>query len=256
MPNAKSTTTVHAGKTDGVTTIRFVTGEGVAIFSSRVMGELGTIVERVAEDAHSRFVVFRGEGKTFLAGADIAEMAHFDEDRGHAFSKHGHNVFDAIESLPQVTIAAINGHALGGGCELALACDFRIAAAAAKLGQPESRLGVIPGWGGTRRLPRIVGPARARRLMFTGENITAEEALRIGLVDEVVPTPENLDPALARWFAALSAGSPAAITRIKRAMLHDDEVDQFGLCFNCSDTKEGLGAFLEKRPPTWAPKGK
>jgi len=248
----KSTTKVTLSKEGVVATIRFVPETGVNIFSSRVVGELGTLVKRVAEDPHLRFLVFRGDGKVFLAGADIAEMAYFTEDQGRAFATNGHNVFNAIAALPQVTFAAINGHAMGGGCELALACDFRIMVAGAKIGQPETRLGLIPGWGGTQRLPRIVGDGWARRLIFSGESITAEQALAIGLVNEVVPSPEELESALRRWFKLVSPGSPHAIARAKRAFLQRDEIGEFGKCFSCSDAKEGITAFLEKRQPPWA----
>ncbi len=253
MSHSVSTTKVETSREGNVVTIRFITdGGGVNILSSRVMGELGQAIERVAEERQTRFVVLRGTGKTFFAGADIAELSHFDEDSGYAFGQHGHHVFDAIEALPQVTFALLNGHALGGGCELAMACDFRIAVGAAKLGQPECRLGLIPGWGGTKRLPRLVGPALARKLLFSGEALAAEQALAAGLVDEVVPSPEQLDEALGRWVQSLSQGSPAAIGRIKRALLHDNELDQFSTCFNCSDAQAGLEAFLKKSPPPWA----
>ena len=138
MSNEKSTTKVELTKEGQVATIRFTPESGVNIFSSRVIGNLGRVVERVAEDAHVRFVVFRGHGKVFLAGADIAEMQLFSEDQGRAFATNGHNVFNAISTLPQVTFAAINGHALGGGCELSLSCDFRLMVAKGKIGLPEA----------------------------------------------------------------------------------------------------------------------
>lgn len=246
-----SATTVELTRQGNVATIRFSSEKGVNVLSSRVLGDIGSAVEEVAEDARLRFVVFRGAGKTFLAGADIAEMSTFNEERGKSLSTHGHHVFNAIANLPQVTFAAINGAALGGGCELALACDFRIMAATARAGQPECQLGLIPGWGGTSRLPKIVGPAWGRRLLFTGEGITAEQALQIGLVNETVATPELLDDALQRWFVLLAKASPKAITRIKRAMAQNDEINQFACCFSCSDAEEGMQAFMEKRPPAW-----
>ena len=251
MANEKSQTDVSLSKEDGVATIRFVPAAGVNIFSSRVIGTLGTLIERVGSDPHVRFVVFRGDGRVFLAGADISEMQNFTEDQGRAFATNGHNVFNAIEALPQVTIAAINGHALGGGCELSMACDFRLMVKDAKIGQPETRLGLIPGWGGTQRITKYVGLGWARRLLFSGEAITAEEACRIGLVDEVVPSTEELNAALQRWFKLLATGSPAAITRVKRALLKRDEIEEFGKCFSCSDAKEGMAAFHEKRKAGW-----
>ena len=210
MSNEKSQTEVHLSREDGVATIRFVPAAGVNIFSSRVIGTLGTIVEKVAGDPHVRFVVFRGDGRVFLAGADISEMQHFTEDQGRAFAANGHHVFNAIEALPQVTLAALNGHAMGGGCELAMACDFRLMVRDGKIGQPETRLGLIPGWGGTQRITKYVGLGAARRLLFSGEAISAEEAHRIGLVDELVPSAEELDAALQRWFKLLAPGSPTA----------------------------------------------
>lgn len=244
-------TQVSLVRDGAVATLRFSSEKGVNIFSSPTLGELGTHVQHLAEDASVRFVVLRGVGKTFAAGADIAQMSRFDEQSAKVYSKNGHHVFDAIAGLPQVTIAALNGHALGGGCECAIACDFRIAVAGAKLGQPESRLGLVPGWGGTQRLAKLIGPAHAKRLMFGGEQIAADEALRIGLVDEVVATPEDIDAALQRWFDRLAPGSPAAIRRIKHAMSHGDEINQFALSFSCTDAKEGMRAFLEKRAPIW-----
>jgi enoyl-CoA hydratase len=252
MANEKSQTEVRLGKEGDVATIRFVPGAGVNIFSSRVIGNLGTVVEKVAADPHVRFVVFRGDGRVFLAGADISEMQHFTEDQGRAFAANGHNVFNAIEALPQITFAAMNGHAMGGGCELALSCDFRLIVKDGRIGQPETRLGLIPGWGGTQRITRYVGLGHARRLLFSGDAIPAEEALRIGLVDEMVPTAEDLDTALVRWFKMLAPGSPAAVTRVKRALLQWDEIEEFGKCFSCSDAKEGMMAFVEKRKPGWA----
>ncbi len=252
MANEKSQTEVTLTRRGDVATIRFVPVAGVNIFSSRVVGALGTVVERVAADPHLRFVVFRGDGRVFLAGADIAEMQRFNEDQGRAFAAHGHHVFNAIEALPQVTIAALNGHAMGGGCELAMACDFRVMVRDGRIGQPETKLGLIPGWGGTLRLPKLVGLGWARRLLFSGEAITAEEAQRIGLVDEVVPSLEELDAALERWFRMLAPGSPAAITRVKRALLTRNEIEEFGKCFSCSDAREGIAAFHEKRRAPWA----
>lgn len=243
----------HAELTrDGhVATVRFTSEKGPAILSSPVLGELTRICEQLREDSATRFVVFRASGKVFVAGADISEMAHFDESAGYALSQHGQRVFDAIETLPQVTFAAMNGHALGGGCELVLACSFRLMAAGSKIGQPEVKLGLIPGWGGTKRLTRLVPLSWALRLLYSGEPLSAEQAEKIGLVDEVVPSPEALDEALQRWFAMFRAAAPRAILRIKRAILNDDEAHQFGTCFSCSDAREGVRAFLEKRQPAW-----
>jgi enoyl-CoA hydratase len=251
MANEKSQTEIHLTKEGQVATIQFVPASGVNIFSSRVIGALGSTIEKVAGDPHVRFVVFRGHGKVFLAGADISEMQTFDEDGGHAFAANGHHVFNAIEALPQVTIAAMNGHAMGGGCELAMACDFRLLVAGARIGQPETRLGLIPGWGGTQRITRYVGLGWARRLLFSGEAIPAEKAHQIGLVDELVESAEAMDDALHGLMKVLAAGSPAAIMRVKRAMQSKDEIGEFAKCFSCSDAREGMAAFHEKRPAAW-----
>jgi enoyl-CoA hydratase len=252
MTAEKSQTQIEVRKANGVATVEFNSEEGVNIFSSRVIGVLDTLIDRIAVDPHVRYVVFRGTGKVFLAGADIAEMSGFDDDRGMVFAKNGHAVFDAIEGLPQVTFAALNGHAMGGGCELALACDFRIMAAKGKIGQPESKLGIIPGWGGTQRLTRYVPLGWARRLLFSGEVISAEQAQQIGLVDEVVDDVEALDAALETWFKRLAPGAPAAIKRIKRALTTGDEVGEFAKCFLCEEAAEGMAAFREKRAASWS----
>jgi enoyl-CoA hydratase len=251
MASEKSTTRVALTRQGPVATIKFTPETGVNIFSSRVVADLGELVQEVAKDSQVRFVVFRGDGKVFLAGADIAEMSRFDEEAARRFGTAGHNAFNAIAALPQATFAAVNGHALGGGCELALACDFRLIVAKAKIGLPETTLGLIPGWGGTQRLPRIVGDAAARRLIFSGVPIAADEAQRIGLVDEVVPAPEELEAALERWFKLLDAGAPHGVACAKRAMLQHDEIAAFGQCFTSPQAKEGMGAFLEKRPAPW-----
>lgn len=251
MPSEKSQTDVRLDKQGDVATITFFSGEGVNIFSSRVVGLLGEAVEKVATDARLRFVVIRGEGKVFMAGADIAQMHSFTPDQALAFGRKGHTIFDALERLPQVTFAAINGHALGGGTEVSMACDFRIAVATAKLGQPETRLGLIPGWGGTQRMPRLLPLGVARRLLFSGEQITAEYAKQIGLVDEVVPTPADLDAALQRWFAALAPASPNAIKHVKRSLLTGKEAEEFAECFVSDESRAGIGAFLEKKPAPW-----
>ena len=249
---AKPITHVELHRDGKVATVRFVCEGHPVLFTSPVLGELTRIVEQLAADPSVRFVVFRGTGDVFSAGADISEIVHNNEDQGYSLSKHGQNVFNAIENLPQITFAAMNGHAVGGGCELALACSFRLMVAGAKIGHPEVRLGLIPGWGATRRLPMIVPLSWALRMLYSGEPISAEQAEQIGLVDEVVPTADDLDGALERWFTMFAQGAPQAIIRIKRAILNDDEAHQFGLSFSCADAKDGIQAYLEKRKPSWA----
>jgi enoyl-CoA hydratase len=252
MASEKSQTQVQLTKTGDVANIQFTTAGGVNIFSTRVVNALGELVQQVAKDSAIRFVVLRGQDKIFLAGADISEMSGFDEDAARTFATNGHRVFDAIEALPQVTVAAINGHALGGGLELALTCDFRIMVATAKIGPPETRLGLIPGWGGTLRLPRVVGLPWARRLIFSGDSITGEQAHEIGLADKTVPSAELLDAAVMDWLKMLAPGSPAAIANAKRSLQTGDEIAAFARCFTGPQAKEGTTAFLGKKAPSWA----
>jgi enoyl-CoA hydratase len=221
--------------------------------------ELRDRLRELAPNESVRVVIVTGAGeKAFVAGADIKYMSGLDVDEAKEWGALGHEVGRQLETMPKPTIAAINGFALGGGCELALACDIRYAASSAKLGQPEVNLGIIPGWGGTQRLARVCGLGIAKELIFTGRLLPADEALRIGLVNGVH------DPVLdkAREIATLLAGkSPIALRVMKelanRALggTHDDnlaaEADAFGELFSTADAKEGLTAFVEKRDPTF-----
>ena len=251
---AKPVTRIELTQDTHVTTVRFVVDAGPPLLSSSVLGELGRITDQLAEDANIRFVVFRGTAHVFGGGADVGEVMQMSEDQSLPFSEHGQHVFNAIENLPQITFVAMNGHAMGGGCELALACSFRLMVAGALIGLPEVKFGVIPAWGATKRLPMIVPLNWALRMLYSGESITAQQAEQIGLVDEVVPTADHLDEALKRWFKRFSRCAPQAIIRIKRAILNDDPSHQFGLCFTSSDPREGMQAFFEKRKPSWVPK--
>lgn len=244
-------TRVEFEKKGRVATVRLVSDAGPPLLTSPVLGELGTIVERLATDPCVRYVVFRSTGKVFCAGADLQRITNITEDQGYSLSRFGTSVMNAIENLPQITFAAINGHAMAGGCELALACSFRLMVSGALIGTPQVRFGLIPGWGATRRLPMIVPLSWALRMLYSGEAISAEQAEKIGLVDEVVPTEGDLDEALDRWFEMFKESAPRAIIRIKKSILDDDESHQFGLCFTCDDAKEGMQAFLEKRKPSW-----
>ena len=209
--------------------------------------ELGAAFEQARADAAIRVVVLSGAGeKAFVAGADISEIAGLSAAAAEEFSRHGQRVFDAIEKLGKPVIAAVNGYALGGGCELAMACTLRIAADTAVFGQPEVKLGLIPGYGATLRLPRLVGKSRALELLLTGETITAVEALRIGLVDRVVPGAELMGAAeeLARKIAG---NAPLAVRYALEAVNGGDEAALFGMACGTADMKEGTRAFLEKR---------
>jgi enoyl-CoA hydratase len=210
-------------------------------------------------DPSVRALVVTGSGdRAFCAGADIRQMTGMDVVQGREWSLLGHDVFQRIEDLPKPVVAAINGTAVGGGCELALACDFRFIAEGALLGQPEIKLGMIPGWGGTQRLPRIVGAALAKDLVLTGRMMAADEALRVGLVSGTTPPGAVMEQALvyARQFAQLP---PLAVGFAKQAIEQGAdlalreanllEAELFARSFATEDRAEGLAAFLEKRPP-------
>jgi len=212
--------------------------------------ELAAAFEQAKADPAIRVAILTGSGdKAFAAGADISEIAELDEVSGAEFSRQGQAVFDSIEALVKPVIAAVNGYALGGGCELAMACTVRIAAENAVFGQPEVKLGLIPGYGGTQRLPRLIGRSRALQLLLTGETIPAYDALMLGLVDSVVPLESLLSKAqgLAQQIAA---NAPVAVNLCMQAVSlgrHSDEAELFGKVCGTEDMREGTKAFLEKR---------
>lgn len=221
--------------------------------------ELEQAMLRVRDDAAVRVVILTGAGtKAFVAGADIKEMSTLSPVEAHEYARTGQRLLDLIESLGKPVIAAVNGFALGGGNELAMACTIRVAADTARFGQPEIKLGLIPGYAGTQRLSRLVGQGRALQLLLTGEAIDAQEAWRIGLVNRVVPAADVL--AEARSLAAsLAAAAPVAVRYILDAVHHGQEMPLadgtrleatlFGLAFSTDDMREGTRAFLEKRTP-------
>jgi enoyl-CoA hydratase len=221
--------------------------------------DLRTAFEAARDDGEVRGVILTGAGdKAFIAGADIGELAHLAAFEAEQSSRFGQEVLDLIENLGKPVIAAVNGFALGGGCETAMACTIRIASESAKFGQPEVTLGLVPGGGGTQRLTRLVGRGRALQLILSGEMITAQEAYRIGLVNEVVPTA-NLIARAEAILKRISANAPIAITFALEAVNKGLETSQsaglmleashFGLCAATEDKKEGTAAFLEKRAP-------
>ncbi len=228
--------------------------------SREVLMDLRTGVAELLGRPDIRAIVLTGAGKAFVAGADIAAMTRMTPAEAREFATLGHEVFDALETMSCPVIAAVNGFALGGGCELALACDFIYASAKAKFGQPEVSLGVIPGFGGTQRLPRRVGPAVARELVFTGKMIGAEEALRIGLANAVFD-PEDLLTEATKTAQEIASKGPLAVAASKRVIrdgmdrpLPDAnalERNAFGTCFETSDQREGMAAFLERRAPSF-----
>jgi enoyl-CoA hydratase len=223
--------------------------------SSKVITELLTAAGEIESSADVRAVIVTGAGKAFVAGADIAEMRELTPRQAQAFSDMGCAMMACIENSQLPWIAAVNGFALGGGCELAMACDFIYASEQAKFGQPEVKLGIIPGFGGTQRLARRVGVAKAKELCMTGDTIDAAEALRIGLADAVWPAAELL--AKARDVAGrIAANGPLAVTEVKR-LIHLGqsatldhalalEQQSFGLLFSTEDQREGMSAFLAK----------
>lgn len=221
------------------------------------MQELDSLLDDIARDETVKAVIITGSGeKSFVAGADITEMQPLGAIEGRNWGKFGQKVFNKVENLPQPVIAAVNGFALGGGCELAMACDIRIASDKAKFGQPEVTLGIVPGFAGTQRLPRLVGKGRAKELLFTGDIIDAGEAYRIGLVNKVTTADELMGAAKAMAEKIMSR-APVAIKLCKAAVNEGMDVDLdsgtayeaevFGLCFATKDQKEGMAAFVEKR---------
>jgi enoyl-CoA hydratase len=221
--------------------------------------DLRAAFEDAKADASVRGVILTGAGdKAFIAGADISELAHVDAYEAEESSRFGQGVLDLIENLGKPVIAAINGFALGGGCETAMACTMRIAVEHAKFGQPEVKLGLLPGGGGTQRLPRLVGKGRALQLILTGETISAQEAYRIGLVNEVVPAA-NLIARAETILKQVSANAPIAVKFSLDAANKGMDTSQaegfaleasyFGICAATEDKKEGTSAFLEKRAP-------
>ena len=243
-----------------VATVTLNRPEAMNAANGALLREAMAVFSGLASNEDVGAIVLTGVGKSFAAGADIAEMHEYTPNQARAYSELGQAVTGLIEHVSQPTIAAVNGFALGGGCELALACDIRLAAANARFGQPEINLGIMPGWGGTQRLARICGPGFARELVFTGRMCDAEEALRWGLVNAVYPK-EELMPRAMEMATAIAGKSRVALQNIKLATLRaldQDlagglrlEADLFGMCFSTEDQTEGMDAFLGKRPPTF-----
>lgn len=240
---------------EGVVTLTISSPATLNALNTTLLREMEAFVDAI-DVAHTRVLVITGEGKAFVAGADISEMAHLSEAEGLAFGQRGSRVFKKIEDLPFPVIAAINGFALGGGCELAMACDIRIASIKARFGQPEVKLGIIPGFNGTYRLAKLIGQGMAKELIYTGKMIDADEALRIGLVNSVV-LPEELAGAVDATVALILQNAPLAVSFAKTCINenYDLDIDEsialenqyFAKCFATDDQKEGMEAFLNKR---------
>ena len=231
--------------------------EALNALNSQVLADLAELLDTVEADEEIRALVITGAGeKAFVAGADIGEMSTLTKAEGEAFGKKGNDVFRRLETLPIPTIAAVNGFALGGGCEISMSCDIRICSDNALFGQPEVGLGITPGFGGTQRLARLIGPGKAKEMVFASRNIKADEAYRVGLVNAVY-TQEELMPAAKKLAGAIAKMAPIAVRNSKKAMNDGLQTDMdqaivieeklFGGCFETEDQKNGMQAFLEKR---------
>ena len=240
---------------EGITILKISAPKSLNALNSTILKELDDFVDHL--DAQPRVLIITGDGeKSFVAGADISEMAHLNEPQGQEFGRLGAQVFRRIELLPIPVIAAVNGFALGGGCELAMACDIRIASSKAKFGQPEVGLGIIPGFSGTYRLPKLIGQGYAKEMIYTGKVIRADEALRIGLVNAVYE-PEELMGKAMEMAAMMLKNASIAIRLAKQSINEGYDLDAddaialenklFGQCFATKDQKEGMDAFLNKR---------
>lgn len=244
-------------KKDHIAYVTIDRPDAMNALNNAVLDELFTAFYNISKDDEVRVAILTGAGKAFVAGADIAAMHRMNPVEGRAMMIKGHNVMNLMESIEKPVIAAINGFALGGGCELAMACDIRIASEKAKFGQPEVGLGLIPGFGGTQRLPRIVGKSTAKKLIFTGDIIDAKTAAEIGLVEEPV-APEELMTTAEALAQKIIKNAPIAVGSAKTAInvgydidmktASTVEIEAFTGPFSSEDKKEGLGAFLEKRP--------
>ncbi|MCT4583645.1 MAG: short-chain-enoyl-CoA hydratase [Peptostreptococcaceae bacterium] len=247
-------------KEDKIAIITISRPKALNALNSELLLELDKIVDLVENDKQVNVIILTGEGKSFVAGADIAQMKDLNFMEGKEFSKLGNKVFRKLELLQKPVIAAVNGFALGGGCELAMACDIRYASKKAKFGQPEVGLGITPGFGGTQRLSRLVGLGKAKELIYTAKIIKADEAKEINLVEEVFE-PEELMQKCMELAKSISKNAQIAVNATKEAInrgFETDietglsiEADLFGLCFASLDQKEGMDAFLNKRNPNF-----
>ncbi|MFM2136735.1 MAG: hypothetical protein RL021_2135 [Bacteroidota bacterium] len=241
---------------DHVLTVTVNRPDKLNALNHETIQEIGDAVAAAEKDPSVAAIIITGAGpKSFVAGADIAEFSNYSVEEGKKLSADGHKVFKRIEDCSKPVIAAVNGFALGGGCELAMSCHLRVASDNAKFGQPEVKLGVIPGYAGTQRLVQLIGKGKAMELLMTADMIGAEEACRLGLVNHVVPQDQLMGKVL-EIIAKIKAQSPRAVAGVIRcvdAYFHEGEdgfkteVEEFGKCFGTDDFKEGVNAFMEKR---------
>ena len=243
---------IHVGRDRAVAVVTIDREEALNALDLATLTELRDRLHNISGDASVRAVVLTGAGESaFAAGADIKYMSGLDTEQAKAWGALGHEATALLESMPKPVIAAINGFALGGGCELALACDLRYASSRAKLGQPEINLAIVPGWGGTQRLARVAGLAFAKDLIYSGRTVDADEALRAGLVTAIADPVLDKAVDVAHSLASKSAVAMATATRLVNLApgALDAEVREFGELFASEDAKEGLVAFVEKRAP-------
>ena len=245
-------------KDGALATITFNNPKALNALTVETFEGLDKLLGELEKDADIRVLILTGAGdKAFIAGGDIGHLATLDANSAREFALLAQRVIERIETFPKPVIAAINGYALGGGCELAMGCDIRIAADSARFGQPEVKLGIIPGFAGTQRLARLVGKGRAKELVFTGEMIDAEEAFRIGLINRVVAKDQLMEEA--RALAMKMCDKSASAIKLAKEAIDNGlemefsraaryEADLFALCFTTADCKEGISAFVEKRP--------
>ncbi len=246
---------------EGIAKITFIREKALNAINVDTLKELKQVINQLEENKEEfRVLIFKGKGRAFVAGADIKEFQGKSIAEVKAFTIQFQQIITRIEMLPIITIAAVNGFAFGAGCELAMACDLRIASTKAVFGQPEIKLGIIPGAGGTQRLPRLIGKTRAKEMILLGDNISAEEAMKIGLVNKIVE-PEDLDSAVDKVVERLVSGPRFALSQAKEAIDRGTEMSWFDaiqmeanlctLCFTHQDVQEGINAFLEKRKPNF-----
>lgn len=242
---------------EGIATITFNRPKALNAFNGALLAELSQALDEIAADEDIRVLILTGAGdKSFVAGADISELATFDSLKAKAFARRGHDIVNKLQQLPIAVIAAVNGFALGGGTEISIACDFIYASENAKFGQPEINLGVIPGFGGTQRLPRLIGTNMAKEMIYTGKMISAAEALQLGLVNKVVPHDSLMEEVM-KTAGVIASKGKVSLREAKQAVnkgMEVDlpsgcgiEIDAFALCYASPDAKEGTSAFLDKR---------
>ncbi|GAU76131.1 enoyl-CoA hydratase-related protein [Fusibacter sp. 3D3] len=241
-------------KRDQIGIVTFNRPNALNALNEETLYELKTLIAELEQDSEITVVVFTGAGKAFIAGADIKAMASLNAEEGRQFGRLGQSVFRAVEKMEKVTIAAVNGFALGGGLEFALSCDLRYAHEKAKFGQPEVSLGITPGFAGTQRLPRVVGIAKAKEIIYTGRMIDAEHAEKIGLINGI--TADNVLEVALETAELIASQAPIAVKYAKKAIDvganvsieegNEVEATLFGLCFATLDQKDGMKAFLNK----------